>query len=446
MVSVAAGLLTTIITTIFTMVIYEDVNDAEIKKKNRVIKRYIDCVLMGKEPSWKIKLRNACTKIYCFHYFEEMLLRLRETKIKEKEILNENKAQKLIKSQGSNEKKEIIEKVDENINSKQINEKIENSNEKPSNIINSNLKNNNENNSDQIFSLHAPIIEVNEIKRFSKSNLYSQMKPVSKDCKDIDVSNKKVDTEHEYDNSRRQLNCPVKADKSSLCLSSAQLILNKSNENISVFNENFGTHENQNVKIMNIYSDIDLVEQHIFEEWYLSGKEAIEHKGNISFKLACDLQFDERNFLFRYKDLLGDHHDYQIECIYVQIQPLIDSTELSSEQKKKNLLQNIKFITLVLFLLYLDYMIAGQIATIQSNYGSNSYKMWLLPLVSMLFTNFVVTANIMILINVFIMYKFGPLIYKGPNNLKKIIFNGLIPPDVQELHKTILDFRVIFGN
>ena len=96
--------------------------------------------------------------------------------------------------------------------------------------------------------------------------------------------------------------------------------------------------------------------------------------------------------------------------------------------------------------LVLLFYIAGFVQTIYQIYGSNFYKICFLPLISMLFSNFIISTNIMILLSTVLMYFYGPdYVYKHTTlNLWRIIFNSLVPKDAQVLHKTILDLQCIF--
>ncbi len=170
-------------------------------------------------------------------------------------------------------------------------------------------------------------------------------------------------------------------------------------------------------------------------------------KSEKKCKLVLNLDYfkienEERFFLF----YLTGRKEYKIECFYISYRIKKEYSIRTPEYLQKKFLRNLKFSLMIAIYLVLLFYIAGFVQTIYINYGSNFYKLFFIPWISLLFFNLVISTNIMILLSTVLMYFYGyDFVYRHTNlSLFRIIFNGLVPKDAQILHKTILDIKSIF--
>lgn len=133
--------------------------------------------------------------------------------------------------------------------------------------------------------------------------------------------------------------------------------------------------------------------------------------------------------------------DPHIQCFYISFSKKF----FSFQNNKINWLRGeIKFIILLALMLVLWLYMLIFIVSIFSNYEENFYKIVVAPMIAIMFTKFIVTMNINILIATFFMHNLGLKFYTNKKkSILGIIFNIFVSPIAASLHQSILNFRLI---
>jgi len=209
-----------------------------------------------------------------------------------------------------------------------------------------------------------------------------------------------------------------------------------------------------NNKCINDYNENEnLVNDNIVYEFNTNGDDYLKICRNRSFsidpkydsklltrniknknKISTDFIFKQRNFVF------SEIQTEQIECMYLHFKRIEIIPPLKKKFEPKVFFK--QFLVMIVFFVIWYYLLYF-IQIVYQNYGQNFVKICIMPLVSMLFINLVITANIMLLIATIGMYYFGKQIYSIKQfSIKKIIFNALVPITASNHHQSILAFRL----
>jgi hypothetical protein len=250
-----------------------------------------------------------------------------------------------------------------------------------------------------------------------------------------------------------------KGNNESLCLGDADKTVNDAAE-ISLFhaNNDITTMEKDNSYIVSLGHQSEDDEEEIKLNQFTK-----IHKIIRSFKLTrmryffiaripvndltsfrSQIRMDKRpsNFPLEHISEEPNMKDWNLDCLELTIGPT-PNYGLKRELKKQ-ILKTVKLGLTAVILLYVWYWLAVFIQSIYTQYGTNIVKIVIMPLVSMLFTKFVITFNIMLFLSTILVYFFGARFYaNSKSSLEKIIFGALVPIIALNHHKAILMFRQI---
>jgi hypothetical protein len=133
----------------------------------------------------------------------------------------------------------------------------------------------------------------------------------------------------------------------------------------------------------------------------------------------------------------------RLESKYVSVYKLKynEKDDIKSSSNFNHLLKAI--LILSIFVVMWVYMLMF-IKNIHEKYGENFVKICVIPLISMIFVQWLIVQNIVLFITTFLMYFFGKKLYHIKRfNIFKFLFDCLVPITASNHHQAILLFRII---